>query len=493
MENPVKKINSQLVEDILPLTPMQESMLYQYLKEPESRLYFEQTCYELTGNVRLDKIKEAWGVVAAANEMLRTVFRWQETKRPVQIILKNRPLSIMEFDLSSLTGEDKQRQLLWVKARDKRKKIDLSSEPLRVILCKLEDHRYEMIVSNHHIISDGWSNVIMLKELVQAYDCIYPGKPLLKSVKSNYKEYIRWLRQQDDNTQRNYWRNFLYGFTTLTSLSPARPSSFLPGKSNAFTTVEEKRREYPLGRGLVKKIDDFSRSTGITLAILLYGIWAILLHKYNDVEDVLFGITVSGRRAPIKDIQYMVGLFINTLPLRVKVSPGEEVHKLLKRIRGILLEMEAFETTHLARIMTYSQIGVNRTLFDSVVVVQNYPVDETLYRENGHLRIALTTRSYMTRINLALGIRVFDQVILDLSYNSHIFNERSINRLSGQLLTMLEKIVDNPGKGVSELSLLKVKDITLPDQKKNQQMVFNIRENRKQLEAIEEVNFDEIF
>lgn len=492
MKTPLRKINRQMVEDILPLTPMQESMLYQYLKEPGSRLYFEQTCYELTGNVRLDKIKEAWGVVAAANEMLRAVFRWQGTKRPVQIILKRPGLPLKELDLSGLTGEAQQQRLHQEKARDKQRGIDLSAEPLRVLLCKLGGNRCEMIVSNHHIISDGWSNVIMLKELVQAYDCIYTGKPLPKAVKGNYKEYIKWLKQHGANAQRNYWINFLQGFTTRTSLSPPAPAS-LPGKANTFTAVEEKRREYPLSRGLVKKIDDFSRTTGITLAILLYGIWAILLHKYNDVEDVLFGVTVSGRRAPIRGIQYMVGLFINTLPLRVRVSPGEEIHTLLKKIKGILLEMEAFETTHLARIMAYSQIGMNRTLFDSVVVVQNYPVDEALYRENGHLRIALTTRFYMTRINLALGIRVFDRVILDFSYNSHIFNERSINRLSGQLLTVLEKIVDNPGKGVSEPSLLKVKDITLPDQKEKQRMVSNIRENREQLDAIEEMDVNEIF
>ena len=105
MEIQARKIKGHIVEDILPLTPMQESMLYQYLREPESRLYFEQTCYQLTGNVRLNKIKEAWNVVAAANEMLRAVFRWQGIKRPVQIILKYRPLSIKEFDLSSLSGE----------------------------------------------------------------------------------------------------------------------------------------------------------------------------------------------------------------------------------------------------------------------------------------------------------------------------------------------------------------------------------------------------
>ena len=205
------RISSQDIEDILPLTPMQESMLYQYLKEPHSKLYFEQTCYEVTGNGYLDaeKLKEAWNVVTCDNEMLRTIFRWQGLKKPVQVILKNRAVPIKEIDLSTLSAGDRQHRLTKIKTEDRQDRLNLSSEPFRVILCKMTGNRYEMIVSNHHIIYDGWSNVIILKELAEAYNQIYLGKKWSGPGKSEYKEYIKWQQHQDKNQQTHFWKTFL--------------------------------------------------------------------------------------------------------------------------------------------------------------------------------------------------------------------------------------------------------------------------------------------
>jgi len=191
---------------------MQESMLFQHLKEPHSRLYFEQTCYRLTGAVEVGKLIDAWNAVAEANEMLRTVFRWQGLKKPVQVILKNPALTFKEIDLSQLSPGAGQQQLDKIKQEDRQNRLDLCSRPFRVIFCKMAENRYEMIVSNHHIIYDGWSNAIILRELAEAYHRLYLGKEWLKPVKTRYKEYLKWQQQQDKIKQTLYWKNFFKWF-----------------------------------------------------------------------------------------------------------------------------------------------------------------------------------------------------------------------------------------------------------------------------------------
>lgn len=493
-------MNRQDIEDILPLTPMQESMLFQHLKEPDSQLHFEQTCYRLTGEVEVDKVREAWNAAAAANEMLRTVFRWQGLKTPVQVIFKNRPVPITEIDLSQLSHETRQYQLNQIKKHDRQKKLDLAGQPLRVILCKLAENNYEMIVSNHHIIYDGWSNVIILKELSEAYQQIHMGKKWFKPAKNRYKEYIKWQQHQDKPGQTRYWKRYLNGFTDSTSFS-AQSSSSSP-KNTPAPGGEEKRYEYPVPEDLHRDINAFSRQEGVTLAALLYGAWAILLHKYRDVEDILFGITVSGRDSRVKGIQDIVGLFINTLPLRINISPEDEIGDFLEKVGNLLLEMEEFENTPLAEIMACSEIGPRQSLFDSVVVIQNYPLDETWFKEESKLRICLTTRFYMTKISLALGVRAFQRIILDFSYNVNVFNEQRIRELARHLVTVIKTIVTHThtptmnqqtGPGNPPGKNLKIKDIKILDQKERELMVCHIRENRKKLAEIQEVDFDEIF
>ncbi|MCU0285339.1 MAG: condensation domain-containing protein, partial [Acidobacteria bacterium] len=415
MNAEVEKINPRNVEEILPLSPMQESMLYSYLKDPGSQMYFEQTSYEITGDGGVDagKLKEAWNITAANNEMLRTVFRWRGLKKPVQVILKKHTIPIKEIDLFLLSNEDRQDQLDLVKKNDRQNKVNLNNGPLRVILCKMSENRYEMIVSNHHIIYDGWSNIILLKELAEAYNNIYSGILPGKLNKIKYKDYIKWQQRQGKNQQAQYWRTFLKGYTGCASFSQQKKVSG-PGESG------EKRSEYLLTGDMQKKIHDFSRREGVTLAMLFYAAWAILLHKYTNMKNIVFGITVSGRDARLKGIQDMIGLFINTIPLRLNINPEDEIAAFLTGIKEILRAMEAYENTPLTRIMAFSELGHKDSLFDSVVVIQNYPMHETWFKEGSRLKIALTTRFYMTKISLALGVRTFEQIILDFSYNTGI-------------------------------------------------------------------------
>jgi hypothetical protein len=477
-------INPQDVEDILPLTPMQESMLFQYLKEPDSKLYFEQNGYELTGTIRTDFIQEAWNAVANRNEVLRTVFRWMKLKKPVQVILKNPRVSVKSVDLSQLPHDAREKQLDTIKEHDLAGKIDLRVEPLRVTLCKMSENRYEMIVTNHHILFDGWSNVILLKEFLEAYHCLGGSAAPDKPVKTGYREYIKGLQKQDKGKQENYWRHLLEG--------ASGKKSSLPHQNTGKGGSREKYCQYPLDNDLTGRIRDFSQRKGITPAVLYYSAWAILIYKYTQVEDVLFGITVSGRKSLGKGIQNMVGLFINTLPLRINLRPREHAGDLLARVNALLLEMEEFESTPLLDILSYCQKDPKEALFDSVVVIQNYPVDKLLYQRNHLLSIGLTTRFYLTGLGITLGIRTFDGIILEFAYNTALYRERTIKNLSKQVSSILGQLVGQTGTAAAGKKGLKIKDIDVLDQTEKEKTVLNFQENRKRLEEIDGVDFDEL-
>ncbi|UCH95866.1 MAG: hypothetical protein JSV88_03210 [Candidatus Aminicenantes bacterium] len=474
-------MNRRHIEDILPLTPMQESMLYQYLRKPEGKLYFEQNCYQLTGDVEVSRIKGAWNRVAAANEMLRIVFRWQRLKRPVQIVLKNLSIPVKEVNLSQLNDETQQQELFRIKEEDRQKIIDLTVQPFRVILCKLEKNKSEMIVTNHHILFDGWSNVILLKEFFEAYHMLSRRTPAVMPVKNRFKEYIKWQQNQDKIKQKNYWKKLLQGFKGTVSLA---------ARQNRNSTRGNHRNEYyeyPLPGDLQKKIMDFSKHKAVTPAVIFYSAWALLLYKYCQAADVIFGITLSGRNSQIKVMQDMVGLFINTLPFRVKIDTGAAIEDFLRDVGSSLIQVEEFQSTSLTDIISYSERDPREALFDSVVVIQNYPVDKILYQGGNQLSISLTTRFYKTDIDIALGIRTFEGIILEFAYNPDIFAENVVREFLGYFTAVVRKMV-LPGKAG-----IRIKDILDPEQKERQRIHLNLREDRNRLNEIDEVNTDEIF
>ncbi|MGD2089904.1 MAG: condensation domain-containing protein, partial [Candidatus Aminicenantes bacterium] len=158
--------------DIVALTPLQEGMLFHYLREPGSDLYFEQLSLDISGRMDIGFFEKAWNVVIETNEMLRTVFRWEKLKDPVQIHLKKHKCKLKVYDLSNKDNSQKKAALEQIKAKDRQKNFDLSRVPFRVILCKIAENKYRLIISNHHILYDGWSTGIILREFFEVYQAL---------------------------------------------------------------------------------------------------------------------------------------------------------------------------------------------------------------------------------------------------------------------------------------------------------------------------------
>ncbi|MCX7920711.1 MAG: amino acid adenylation domain-containing protein [Clostridia bacterium] len=440
------KLDKANVEDILALTPTQEGMLFHYLNEPESDQYFEQLSITLTGNTDIQKLKEAWEFVVQTNEMLRTIFRWTGLKKPVQIVLKNYSPKILEYDFSNAEKEVQDILVGELKKNDKKNRIDITTEPCRILLCKLNDSEYEMIISNHHIIYDGWSTGILLKEFFAAYEALSENKRPEKVTKNRFKEFVKWHQNYDKERHAEFWRNYFSGLEANTAL-------YKDNKDRGNTCLCESYHA-ALWEDLSKKLISFSKENEITLATLLYTAWGILLQKYSNSNDVVFGTTVSGRTPEVKGVEDIVGLFITTLPLRVQAKENESVIQLLKRQETDTRERGDFERTPLVDIKSYAGLHGADELFDSIVVIENYPLDASLSQVDGNISVKKFSMFEMTNFDLNLGITTAEDINLNFLYNGNSFTQAVIARMANHYIKILEQIANQSDIKLSDINIL---------------------------------------
>ena len=442
----VEKFEKTNIEDLLPLTPMQESMLFQYLNHPQTDQYFEQLSLKLQGEIDGVVFQKAWGLVAETNEILRTVYRWDKLEHPVQVILKNRDLPIREYDFNGFPGHQRQDLISEVKAKDFREKIDLSEAPFRITLCKITPEESEMIISNHHILYDGWSNGILLNEFIETYNRLMEGREPIRPQKTKFREFIKWLGNQDKLAQKNYWKGYLQDFHIKTQLPFDRKRNSEIFNSGEYHLVINKQ--------LGNQIQEYVKNQHLTLATVFYGAWGVLLQKYSNSKDVVFGTTVSGRTHHIKGINDVVGLFINTIPLRIKTDSGDAMSGIWAALNRDFAGREDYECTSLSDIKLYSETGTKENLFDSIVVIENYPLSPRPNSEREGVRITGYSIQERTNFDLTLAIMAFDQLALKFIYNRDRFLPSTIEKLSQHFLRLLDQITAQPDPKLDALEIL---------------------------------------
>ena len=455
------KLNRENTEDILALTPMQEGMLFHYLKDPGSGLYFEQLCLEISGDVEIDVkfFEKAWNFVIESNAMLRAVFRWEKVDHPIQVILKERILQPEYYGFAGKNFCNKE-SIEEIKVKDRKEKFNLQEVPFRLTLCRLDRAEYVMIVSHHHILYDGWSNGIILEEFFHAYEALCSLKEPVKPVKTGYREFVRRLQTQTRDSgqgkdiQEKYWRQYLtdFGKDAGVSTGPVRKKSI----------KEVGHYQTGLGETRKKKIEIFIREHRITLAALLYSAWGIVLQKYNDTRDMIFSVTVSGRSAKIKGIEKVVGIFGSTLPLRVKTGADQSIMNLLGEINEHMLRVEEYENNSLEVVNECLEEAQKNEIFDSLVVVENYPVKLGIGQKKGPLTVRSFSNWGMTPYDLTILITPFTNgnIEIGVSFLRELLTEAMVMQLGRHFTAVVDEILDYPQKKIGEIE-------AIPEEEKN--------------------------
>ncbi len=463
-ERRTSKLDKANVEDIMALTPLQEGLLFHYRSDKDKGYYTQQFSIRLSGDYSVDALRQAWQNVARTNDMLRTVYRWEKLEKPVQIVLRELETPVKVLDYSSYSTEQAELMITELKARDRREELDLEAEPLRVTLCLINDKRCEMIITWHHILFDGWSNGLLLKEFMQAYQAIVDGvdgtaagipATVRANAKTPFKQYVQLLQRQDKVKQKQYWEQALKGWQERTRLTEL--SERLDQRER-----EESKSLHMLTLSLqeVEAISHYTQRHQVTLAAYLYTAWGLLLGRYCGSEDVLFGTTVSGRTPELSGIEEMIGLFINTIPLRICWTAEEPVRQLVGAVNEQLQRRVDYELTPLIDINAYSGADAHEPLFNSIMVVENYPLDTSIGRA-GALRIEKYEMEEATHYGLTIGAMPLEtgELALEFAYDPDSFSRSMITRIAGHYRQIILQMYSKAELKINELELLTAEEI----------------------------------
>jgi tyrocidine synthetase-3 len=438
-----QKIDRKNIADIFSLTPMQEGMLFHYLKNPESDHYFEQLTLDVCGLIEPAAFTGAWHHVVAHHDMMRAVFRWEKVKEHVQVVLKECKVEPRFFDL---TAAEERRTLEQIQEMDRGEKFDLRHGAFRVTLCKTGEVEYRMILSHHHILYDGWSNGIILADFLESYGRLVEGKQPQLLKRNKFREFVKYCRSVNVADQDRFWRNYLADLERGTEISCKGAGSGEPDSDGKYDTRLE--------RDVKEEIEAFAREHKTTMAGVLYAAWGILLQKYNDCDDVVFGTTVSGRSAKLEGIGHMVGLFINTLPTRLRANGDTPLGQVILRMGQDLQEREEFETAALVDIKGMSPLDRKQELFDTLLIFENYPLDARLSQTDAALRITGCAYFEETSYPLAVGFKLYDDIEVSVSFDAALFAIDVIVRMCRHLGSIVRQLVREPEKTLRQVSIV---------------------------------------
>jgi len=433
------------IEAIYPLSPMQQGMLFHTIYAPQSGVYFQQLRCTLEGELDKPALRRAWQRVVDRHAILRTAFTWQHHKKPLQVVRQQVTLPWDEKDLRGFDGVEQERQVQFLLQSDRAKGFSLAQPPLmRAALMQTGEHLHEFVWSYHHILLDGWSIGLVLKEVFACYEAFRRNEELYLPQPRPYQDYIAWLKQQDLSQAETFWRRLLHGFSAPTPL----PSSA------ASETGECEEFQFEVPETITGALQQLAREQQLTMNTLVQGAWALLLSSYSDETDVAFGTVVSGRPASLTGIENMIGLFINTLTVRTQVDHGSTLLAWLKRMQAQQSELRQFEYSPLAEVQGWSDVPRRLPLFESVYGFENYPVEIFAAPQGGTLQLRNVRALEKTNYPLNLMVWQNSTLLLKLFYDTGRFDLTTIERISGHLRTLLEKLATQPEQRLSELNLL---------------------------------------
>ncbi|WP_438711358.1 amino acid adenylation domain-containing protein [Aquimarina muelleri] len=445
------------VEDIYKLSPAQQGMYYHWVSSEDTSLYFNQLSYRISAEVLdMDAIKKAYHSMVDRYAILRTSFINHSSDTLLQVVRKSVPNSFTYEKIpegTNLDGID-----VWineVKSKDMKKGFNLEDpSQLRFKVLDLRNGEYEFIWSHHHILMDGWCKSILINEFNQILNSIVTDTKLNLPAVNPYSDYINWLGKVDQKKTLDYWKTYLKEYSNTAKIPFVRSDRLEQNYRAEKESIE-------FSGNIFEKINSLCKTTEVTHNTLIQVVWGYLLSKYNNTKDVVYGSVVSGRPGDLKGIEDMIGLFINTVPVRVKYEEENTPKDLLKNIQQDAITSLDHHYTSLATVQGVSELG--NSLLDHIIVFENYPIQEwiesQLETESNKSSGALVLKSvdlkeqanYDFRVTVELsdtGIKV------NFKYNSNQYDNLSIKKIADHFYNIVHSFVSKPNQCLSDVNFL---------------------------------------
>jgi amino acid adenylation domain-containing protein len=424
------------VETVYELSPLQQGMLLHTLSAPHSGMYFEQYSATIRGALDVAAMKRAWQAVVDRHAVLRTSFSWADLDKPLQIVHRRVVLPIDERDWRDLDEASRRARVDDYLREDRRRGFDLAQAPLmRLALFRLDQQTWQFTWSFHHILLDGWSVALVAAEVQRLSESESARRTPL-SAPPPYRNYIGWLQRQDLARAEQYWRETLAGFAAPTPLPIDRQVPAVDSQGEDYSA-----RRRVLGAEATAALTAYARRHHITSSTVVQAAWALLLHRYSSERDVVFGVTSSGRPVDLDGADRMVGIFVNTLPMRAAVDPGAAIVPWLRDVQARQVEMRQYEYTPLVKIHGWSDVPRTLSLFSSLVGFENYPVDEAV-REGGDALEFIDPQLFeKTNYPLSLIVKPGTDLSLRLMYDMRLFDQATVDRMLAHVDAIIRAIV----------------------------------------------------
>ena len=439
-----KKIDKNLVEGIFELSDTQMGILFHYLEETHSNLYNIQLLFKIEGEMDIEMLKQAIHITQSQNEVLRSVFRWEEVKQPLQIVLKECTYSFKFYDLATFEESERERRVQKIVKEDNEERFDISHLPLRFRLIKTRPHVFLFLISYNHILLDGWSNSILIKEIIHYYKQLKKDTRISLIPKSPYLDIQRSRKSYYLNEEANhFWSHYLANYH-IVSLFERENTAASP-----IASTKKIHRSIP-----ISQLEQFAQKHNITKASVIYAAYGILLQRYAFTSDVIFGTVVSNREARVKNVDKTMGNFINTLPIRFNIPQKSSLVEAVNIVNKDLLDRTDYHYTSYASVKKLIGLKPNEDLFDSILVIENYPIIQGYNKPNEDFKISF--ESFSENIDTPLMVSVFmnEKLNIEFLYNESLVNASFIESLSHHLFTIIDTILTSPEHLIESVDIL---------------------------------------
>nr|WP_314142342.1 non-ribosomal peptide synthetase [uncultured Rhodococcus sp.] len=431
------------LDDIWPLTPLQAGFQYHALAagvDPD--VYMPHVVLMLGGTLDVERLRTAANALIARHQNLRTVFVQDRDGQPAQLVLPRSGVQFDEFDLRAMSEPERDARCAEIVEADRLRRFDLESGPfLRFAVIRMADGDYRLVVTDHHIVLDGWSMPIVLRELLALY--ALRGDDSVLPRPRPYRSFLSWLNSRDDRLALEAWSAAFDGATEPTLVAGSVRTSVTGWASLLEASVPE-----TVTAALVERAGRLD----VTVNTLVQGAWALLLARTMGRDDVVFGATVSGRPGEIDGVENMVGLFINTVPVRIRVRAGDTVDEFLQRIQRE--QVDLLEHQHVSLSEIRGSVGTAAD-FDTLTVFESYPVDESAIAQQSAsidgLRVLGMTFSESTHYPIALRITAGARIHVRLEHMSDVVDIAAANHLVRSFTAMLESFSSPHGAEIDAL------------------------------------------
>jgi amino acid adenylation domain-containing protein len=439
------------VEDAYPLSSLQQGMLFHSLLAPGTGVYIEQCLCDLHETIDETALRQAWATVIGRHPVLRTDFRWADLDEPQQLVHARFEVPWETLDWQGSLDAEQERQLTDLLEADRRRGFDMARAPLlRLTLLRCCETKSRLIWTFHHALLDGRSWGTILREVFACYDGFRAGtEPTPPMLPRPYRDYINWLQELDFSRSEAFWRRALGGFTEYTPLlADHMPTAVRRNE------VGQGNQQTRLSTEATSALQSFADENQLTLNTMVQGAWSLLLSRYSGESEVVFGVTRACRRSTIEGAEAMIGLLINSLPMRVRVRPEAPLISWLRELRAQSVAIREHEHTPLEKVQGWSDVPAGRPLFQTLLVFENFHLSSLLRMQGGPWSNRQFHFFQQTNYPVVLAAYAGAELCLEIGFDRSRLDDATVGRMLGHLRTLLEAMVTKPQKRLRDLPTL---------------------------------------